>query len=335
MSRLRIPYNELVETFEKVLLEYNLCKERAHLCAVLFAKASLDGVASHGLNRFPHFLKMIREGYIDVSAEPVLTDSFGVFERWDGQLGPGNLNAHHCMDRAIQLAKTNGLGCVVIKNTNHWMRGGNFGWQAVENDCLGICFTNTKPNMPAWGGSEPKLGNNPIVIAVPRSQGPLVLDMALAQFSYGKMRTYLREREILPYDGGFDQDGYMTKDPKVIIEKELALPIGLWKGAGLSLLLDVLASVLSGGKTTYQIGKLESEYSISQVFISFYLPKLGISAYPDDVIDGIIEDLKSSSVFGDLEVRYPGENTMKTRKINLEKGVPVEKEIWEKVLTYT
>lgn len=314
---------------EAILLQYGFSSDRAELCATLFAKASLDGVASHGLNRFLPFLKTINDGYVDIDAEPSMENAVGSFERWDGNLGPGNLNAHHCMGRAIALAEQQGMGCVALKNTNHWMRGGNFGWQAVENGCIGICFTNTKPNMPAWGSDEPRLGNNPVVIAIPRDDGPVVLDMALAQFSYGKMESYARENESLPYDGGLDKDGNISRNPAEILEAELPLPIGLWKGAGMSLMLDVIASVLSQGKATYQIG--ENEYAISQFFLCFYPPKLGFSPLSEEKLDAIINDLKSSSTIDGAEVRYPGEATLARRKKYLEQGVPVDKEIWERV----
>ncbi|MEX2345352.1 MAG: Ldh family oxidoreductase [Balneolaceae bacterium] len=150
-AEIRIPYKELVTILEDVLVKHGYSADRAARSATLFASASLDGVASHGVNRFPLMLKMIRNGIVNPAAEPVRIHSSAIFEKWDGQLGPGDLNATHCMNRAIGLAKTNGLGCVALRNTNHWMRGGNYGWQAVEEGCIGICFTNTKPNMPAWG----------------------------------------------------------------------------------------------------------------------------------------------------------------------------------------
>lgn len=331
MENLKIPYVQLFETFEAVLIQKGFNKERAKLSAELFAKSSLDGVASHGLNRFPFFVKMIDEGIMDVKAAPVLDRSFGVFERWDGQLGPGNLNAHHCMDRAIQVSKELGIGCVALRNTNHWMRGGNFGWQAVEADCIGICFTNAIPNMPAWGGSKPVLGNNPLVIAFPRKEGSIVLDMAISQFSYGKMGAYLKENKQMPFEAGFDEEGKLTKDPKVILEKELALPIGLWKGAGLSLLLDLLAAVLSEGDATHQVGQRRYEHNISQVFISLCPAKLGLEEFPEEKVNAIIQHFKASSTFDEKEVRYPGEKTLEVRKRNLVQGVPVDREVWEQV----
>ena len=81
------------------------------------------------------------------------------------------------MQRAIALAKENNIGCVTVKNTNHWMRGGTYGWQAADAECIGICITNAIATMPPWGGIKPRLGNNPLVIAVPRTEGHVVLDM--------------------------------------------------------------------------------------------------------------------------------------------------------------
>src|SRR6185436_16037737 len=131
----------------------------------------------------------IKNGIVDIHAAPELIGSHGAIEQWDGRRGVGNLNAHASMSRAISLARADGIGCVALRNTNHWMRGGNYGWQAVEAGVIGICWTNTMPNLPPWGASEPSLGNNPLVIGVPRTNGHVVLDMAMSQFSYGTLEA--------------------------------------------------------------------------------------------------------------------------------------------------
>ena len=94
---------------------------------------------------------MTRSGIIDIRAEPALVSSSGPLERWDGRVGPGNLNAYQCMDRAIKLAGKHGIGCVALANTNHWMRGETYGLQASEAGFIGICWTNTYRNLPPWG----------------------------------------------------------------------------------------------------------------------------------------------------------------------------------------
>ena len=186
---MRVSFAELHDTLRRVLLTTGMAADRADLCARLFAEASRDGVASHGLNRFPRFVRMIGRGVVDVHAVPANIASAGALERWDGHLGPGNLNAHASMVRAIELARAHGIGCVALANTNHWMRGGAYGWQAAEAGAIGVCWTNTLANLPPWGSAEPRLGNNPLVIAVPRAEGHVVLDMAMSQFSVGALTS--------------------------------------------------------------------------------------------------------------------------------------------------
>ena len=132
-----------------------------------------------------------------------------------------------------------------------------------------ICWTNTLANLPAWGATTPTIGNNPLIIAVPRPGGHVLLDMATSQFSYGMLAAYSKRGQPLPVDGGFDSAGNLTKDAAAIEASQRALPIGYWKGSGLSLVLDMLAAMLSGGHATYQI-PLDPlrETGLSQIFLA-------------------------------------------------------------------
>jgi 3-dehydro-L-gulonate 2-dehydrogenase len=329
----RIPYSTMLTEFTRVLLKVGFRRDRAELCARLFAEASRDGVYTHGLNRFPRFIQAIRDGIVDMEAEPEQVGGFGAVERWDGRLGPGNLNAYHSMNRAIELAGQYGLGCVALRNTNHWMRAGAYGWQAAEAGCIGICWTNTMPNLPPWGAANSKLGNNPLVIAVPRPEGHVVLDMAMSMFSYGKLESYKLQDRELPVDGGFNREGELTRDPGEILESKRPLPIGYWKGSGLSLLLDLMASVLSGGLSTHEIGKLDYEKGLSQTFLAIDVSKLGGNPLISRTVDSILNDLAGAEpVEVKGKVYYPGERTLITRADNLENGVPVEPLFWKQVL---
>ncbi|HEY6182135.1 MAG TPA: 3-dehydro-L-gulonate 2-dehydrogenase [Terriglobales bacterium] len=328
---LRIPYQEFFETLLRVLLKLGFDQSRGEKCAQLFTESSRDGVYSHGLNRFPLFVSMIRSGIIDIHAEPEALMRHGALERWDGKVGPGNLNAYACMNRAIALSRLHGVGSVALANTNHWMRGGSYGWQAAESGVVGICWTNTLPNLPPWGASDPRVGNNPLVIAVPRAEGHVVLDMAMSQFSYGALASHRKRGELLPVDGGFDVDGKLTRDPGAIEKSKRALPVGFWKGSGLSLMLDLIAATLSGGRATYQIvADPERESKISQVFIALDPSALnGGSA--EQVADRIIEHFQLPPETAAERVRYPGERVLRTRKENMENGIPVDPEIWREV----
>lgn len=324
---MRIPFEELQAEFKRVLLKLSFTTEMANTCATIFAANSRDGVYSHGLNRFPVFVEHVRQGLVLPNAKPILLEKIGSIERWDGQLAPGMFNATHAMERAIELAKDNGIGCVAIKNTNHWMRGGTYGWQAADAGCIGICFTNATASMPAWGGKSSVLGNNPLVIAVPRSEGHVVLDMAMSQFSYGKMQEYELKDKLLPFPGGYDQAGNLSTDPTEIRKTKLALPIGFWKGSGLALVLDLLIVALSGGRSTQKISEGPYETGVSQCFICIQQPDMHHT-----LIEEILAFTKGTSATEPgNSVSYPGERTLKTRHENELNGIPVNEEIWARV----
>lgn len=327
LGNMRISYLDLQQKLEAILSKYGFSTSKAALCSEIFARNSLDGIYSHGVNRFPVFVGHVKNGDVNPDAEPEILNSNGVLSHWDGHLAPGMYNASLAMRNAINMAKTNGIGCVTVKNTNHWMRGGTYGWQAAEAGCIGICFTNTIANLPPWGGKSPRLGNNPIVIAVPKENGHLVLDMAISQYSYGKMQEYQLKNEPLPFPGGYDEEGNLSTDAALIRKTERALPIGLWKGSGLSLMLDVMLTALTGGKSTKEITASGTEAGVSQAFIAIHRPDL----HPN-LIQQIIAYTKSAETDKPGgNIWYPGEKTIAVRNKNTAEGIPVLPEIWEAI----
>jgi len=326
---MKVSFQELKSEFKRILLSLDFDTEDAELSATIFAENSRDGVYTHGLNRFPTFVDYVKNKLIIPNAKPTRAGGFDAIEQWDGHMGVGTLNAMFCMHRAINLAHQYGIGCVAIKNTNHWMRGGSYGWQAAEAGMISICFTNTIANMPPWGGIDPRLGNNPLVIAVPRKEGHIVLDMAISQYSFGKLNLYKSNNEQLPLPGGYNKDGKLTNDPGEIIDSVRPLPIGFWKGSGLSLLLDLLATILSQGRSTGDVTKGGSESGVSQVFICI---KPDNGPQTDAIIKNILDYTKSSRTESERsEILYPGENTLRTRKKSMEEGIWVDDKIWKKV----
>jgi 3-dehydro-L-gulonate 2-dehydrogenase len=325
---MRVPFDELHDTLRRALVATGMEADRADLSARLFAEASRDGVSSHGLNRFPRFMRGIGRGIVDVRARAIRISAHGALERWDGRRGPGNLNAHDAMAAAIGIARAHGVGCVALRNTNHWMRAGSYGWQAADAGVIGICWTNTLANLPPWGASDPRVGNNPLVIAVPRGNGHLVLDMAMSQFSVGALASYRLRGEALPVDGGYDGEGRLTRDPAAIEASRRLLPVGFWKGSGLSLVLDLVAAMLSDGRTAHEIPlDPEEEGGLSQVFIAVDPASLSSTADLDQMADAVVAHLHA----GEGDVRYPGERTLATRRRSLSEGVLVDAGIWAAV----
>jgi 3-dehydro-L-gulonate 2-dehydrogenase len=324
---------EMEERFAEILRKEGFSDSKAIRCAEIFTMNSIDGVYTHGVNRFSRFVKFVREGLVKKDAEPTLQHAFGSIEQWNGNLGPGPLNAEHATNSAMRLAKKNGIGCVALSNTNHWMRPGSYAWEAAKQGFVFIAWTNTTSNMPAWGAVNAKLGNNPLVIALPFKDEAIVLDMAMSQYSLGSMELAAMKNEKLSFDGGFDAEGKLTKDPSAILSTRRVLPTGYWKGSGLALLLDILAAILAGGLSTAEISKENMEYGLCQVFIAIDLSALKNYASIATVVENIIADYHASVPIDESKkVTYPGERVLVTRKKNLAEGIPVQQKIWESIL---
>jgi len=237
------------------------------------------------------------------------------------------------MRRTLELSREHGIGCVALGNTNHWMRGGTYGWQAADAGLIGLCWTNTLPNLPPWGAADPRIGNNPLVVAVPRRGGHVVVDMAMSQFSYGALAAYRKRGEALPVDGGFDLEGQLTRDPAAIEASKRPLPIGFWKGSALSIVLDMIAAMLSGGRATHEIpAGPTAETALSQVFIAIDVASLPTAGTAESIADAIVEHVRQSRPAEGERVRYPGERTVATRRQNLANGVPVDAASWRFVI---
>jgi 3-dehydro-L-gulonate 2-dehydrogenase len=330
---LRIPAPEMQSLFQQVLLKNQFPPDKATVCSEVFTNNSLEGVYSHGINRFAKFISYVKTGLVKPDANPVSIAKAGVLEQWEGHSGIGITNALACTRRAMEIAKESGMGCVAIAHTNHWMRGGTYGRLAASQGFIFIGWTNTIQNTPAWGAVDPRLGNNPLVIGVPFGKEPIVLDMAMSQYSYGALDLYRMKGEKLPVPGGFDRNGNLSHEPDLIMESKRTLPIGYWKGSGLSLLLDILATILSGGLSVSEISKQNAEAKLSQVFIAFDIKQLNHQHRVPGLLRQIIDDLhRSIAVEKGAAVRYPGERVVKTREENIREGIPVLKEVWNEVL---
>ena len=329
-----VTYEEAVSTMTKGLERF-MDHQTAERFAEVFAGNSLDGVYSHGMNRFPRYLDDMRSGLCDAKVtEAERISGLGGLEVWDAHYGVGPLIAQQVTQRAIELAKTHGIACVALRNNSHWLRAGRYGLMMADAGMMGLCMTNTCMNLVAYGAKEPSTGNNPITFAIPRKAGSLVMDMAVSQYAFGKLEIMAQEGGMLDTPCGYDLEGNLTNDPKKITESKLMMPMALWKGSALSIMIDLMTSMLSLGRTSLKIGDpSEGEAGLSQMFICMNPAAVVDMDKAEEQMETTIKFLNElEPMEGMSRVRAPGQGLEKTRARNREHGIPVTEATWEKIL---
>ena len=329
-----VQYEEAVKRMARGLERF-LNAQDAKRFAEIFAGNSLDGVYSHGMNRYPRYLSDMESDLCDAKVtQAERVSGLGGLEVWDAHFGVGPLIAQQMAERAIELARTHGIACVALRNNSHWLRAGRYGLMMADAGMMGLCMTNTCMNLVAYGAKEPSTGNNPITIAIPRRAGSLVMDMAVSQYAFGKLEIMAQEGGMLDTQCGYDTDGNLTNDPKKIVESGLMTPMALWKGSALSIMIDLMVSMLSQGRTSLAIGTpADVEKGMSQMFVC-----MNPAAVIDmDKAEAQME--KTIAFLNSLEpkdgvhgVHAPGENLEKTRARNRECGIPVTEDTWQKIV---
>ena len=329
---MKVTFEQLKDAFNRVLLARDIAVETADACAEMFARTTESGVYSHGVNRFPRFIQQLDNGDIIPEAKPQRITSLGAIEQWDAQRSIGNLTAKKMMDRAIELASDHGIGLVALRNANHWMRGGSYGWQAAEKGYIGICWTNSIAVMPPWGSKECRIGTNPLIVAIPSSPITMV-DMSMSMFSYGMLEVNRLAGRQLPVDGGFDDAGRLTRDPGTIEKNRRILPMGYWKGSGMSIVLDMIATLLANGESVVSVTEdMDDEYGVSQIFMAIEVDRL-IPGKTREAKIARICDYVLSAKRSDPEVaiRLPGHEFSAIRAENQANGIPVDDSVWARI----
>ncbi|MFB6722472.1 Ldh family oxidoreductase [Kribbella sp. NPDC056345] len=227
--------------------------------AVALVEADLRGVSSHGIMLVPMYVDRLNAGGVTRERELDIVSDAGAALVADARGGMGQLSSPQAMGQAIERAGRYGIGLVSVRNAHHFGAASRWAMQAAQAGCLGIAMSNTTPLMPAPGGAERLVGNNPLAIAVPTASGAeIVLDMALSAVALGKIRLAASAGQPIPDTWATDPSGIPTTDPEEAVLGML-LPAAGHKGFGLALMIDVLTGVLSGGGWGDQVRPLYRE----------------------------------------------------------------------------
>jgi LDH2 family malate/lactate/ureidoglycolate dehydrogenase len=266
----------------RLFMAAGIPKSAAQTVAEALVDADLDGLPSHGVMLVDMYLDRIRRGSVSTEVAGVVVSDKDATVVLDARHALGHLTGDQAMTIAVERARRYGVGIVAVRHGFHFGTARRFAIQAANAHCLGICMCNTRPLMPAPGGAERLVGNNPIAIAVPTNGPiPIVLDMATSEAAMGKIRMAEKAGQTIPETWAVKSDGSATTSPSEAIAGML-LPVGGPKGFGLAFLIDLLCGLLSGGASGGAVQPLYGDaaipYDSSHLFIAIDVAHFGDAA---------------------------------------------------------
>lgn len=213
--------------------------------AELLVWANLRGVDSHGVLRIPRYIEMLQAGQVRGDGEITEVSRFGAVCVLDAGKAPGATAMNRAVEEAATLAASFGLGWCGIRKTSHAGAIGYFVQKLAQRGLVGIAMTASKPLMSYYGARGEALSTNPLAIGVPAILGepPLILDMSTAAVALGKIMAAKDAGRDIPVGWGVDEHGADTTDPHKVAA---VLPMAAAKGSGLSLMIEILCSLLAG-----------------------------------------------------------------------------------------
>jgi L-2-hydroxycarboxylate dehydrogenase (NAD+) len=331
----RMPAAALAAFVTRAFLAAGLPADDAQTLAQLMVAADLRGSDTHGVIRVPLYVRRIRAGGINTKPNIRVLSDRPSAALIDGDNGAGHLVMACATELAIAKAKGTGIGWVGARMSNHAGPAALYVTMPLAHDMIGLYFAvGSNNHLPPWGGGENLLGTNPMAVAVPALQEPaIVLDMAPTVAAYGKVRLKEQRGEPMPVGWMIDRDGKPLTDPKRGHEGYL-VPIGDYKGYGLSLIIALLAGALNRAAIgrevidfAKEIGKpTNTGHAIAAIAIEAFLP-------PEDfkrAVDQMIRDIRNSRRLPGVErIWLPGEQSHAKLMDRRAHGVPMPKALRE------
>ena len=295
-------------------------------------EADLRGHWSHGVVRLPPYVRALAAGVVNPAPRVEAVRRFGATALLDGDNGHGVVIGRIAIDRATNLARRHGVGVVAVRNSNHTGMLATHVLRAARHDMIGYFTSNGPAIMAPHGGREPRLGNAPFAYAIPRRTGdPIVLDMASSQVARGKVRMHADRGEPIPEGWAIDERGLPTRDAAAAMRGSM-VPMAGYKGYGIALVTEILASVLPGAALSAEMPRafLEAGSSMLDSWGSGHLAMaINIEAFaePEDFkteVDRLVTYMKEAPpAEGADPILVPGEPEWSTRRHRIRNGIPL------------
>jgi LDH2 family malate/lactate/ureidoglycolate dehydrogenase len=286
--------------------------------------SELVGRSNFGVIRLPIHLKRVRLGVLRSPCRPTFEPLSPAAEVLDGDNGFGHHVAALAMQRAVELARQSGIGVVGVRNSNFFGTGAYFVHQAAQAGMIGIAMSNSFPKVVAHGGVKPVLGTNPFAFGSPRRNGEtLMLDMATSALAGSTVREHISNGSPLPVGLAIDSNGEPITDARKIEDGAL-LPFGGAKGYGLSLMVEILAGVITGAGISDGVASLYKNFAEGG-HSGHFLLALDVSRFMPmeqyfDRFDRLAAIVEGS---GPNDVLLPGQIRWRNYEENLARGIPI------------
>lgn len=307
----RIKLNDLKAFAKKILEKHGMSDADAKVCADILSNTDSYGINSHGTKNLKGYIDKMALGKLDAKAQPEILRAKGSVVVMDAHDCMGYVAGYKAMEKAIALAKDFGIGYVTVKNSCHFGAAFNYAAMAAEAGLFGFACSNTDANVAVPGGKSMIIGNNPLAFALPvKGKHPVVLDIALSQVAALKINKAKVYGQKIPDNWMVDPDGNPTTDPNWYLKGGALLPMSAHKGFGLSMMVESLTSIASGGLLVRDVNswcfKLDTYNRASHGFIAVDLEFLngeGASAEALDYVNYIINSPKANNT---KELMVPG-----------------------------
>ncbi len=300
-------------------------------------EAELRGIATHGVSRLGIYLQRMNAGGIDGGDKVTILSESPSALSIDGGNGFGAHVATYAMERCIPKALETGSCFASVGRSSHFGTAAQYALMATERGCIGIVCTNLTGKIAPYGSTQAYMGTNPIAIAVPSADYPVVLDMTPSVVALGKIILAQKLEKPIPEGWALDNDGNPTTDPTVARAGSL-LPLGGAKGSGLAMMIDILSGLLSDGNVGPQIGDLYGDDSVPQG-VGHFMGAISVAHFTDlDTfcrrVAQMRQEIKTLPLAaGFQEILLPGERSHQQRLQYLEQGIPVPDAIYQELLS--
>jgi ureidoglycolate dehydrogenase (NAD+) len=290
--------------------------------------ANLRGVDGHGVSRLPRYLMLIDRGDIAPKATAQMVHDRAATFMLEGGRGFGPVAAMRAAALAVERARQFGVCYALLRNTTHTGAIGRYAQWIAEQGCAAVLMGAGQTLMAYHGARVASLGTSPIAIAVPSGKGAVVLDMATSTISNGKILQARASGETLPEGTVLTAEGEATTDPRV---GEILLPLGGPKGSGLSLMFEMMASIMAAAPIQARALGAEkmkrhmANMAIMAVDVAAFRPLADFTHDADDLAT-LLKALPRQAGF--KEILMPGERAGRTEIERRRSGIPIPAKLW-------